>query len=185
VNVADIALGLALGLILVGGLLKGLSGLVLITAASILSLVAAGAAAFLTAQTAGIPRGGLYLLVPCAFFVTLFLGGYFLRSFATHMTRFVHRLPFASIDRLLGAAVAGGLGIVILSLLVFGALSLPVDNPVTSEVRAGEAPPILLNWSARAIGYLARPLPVFSPLAERLEAAGDALGRSQGSPEEV
>jgi hypothetical protein len=181
VNLADIVLGLALGAIVIGGLWRGLSGLVLITTATLLSLIAAGIAAFLTVGLEEVPAGWLFLLVPGAFFITLFLTGYFLRSIATHLTRFIHRLPFASIDRLLGAALAGGLGILVLSLLILGILSVPYDNPVTREVESGETTPILLSAGAETVGLLARPLPFLTPLLERLEAVSEDLVERRAS----
>lgn len=188
-NLADIVLGLSLSAIVIGGLWRGLSGLVLITTASLLSLVAAGIAAFLTVGAEDVPTGWLFLMVPGAFFVTLFLTGYFLRSIATHLTRFIHRLPFASIDRLLGAVLAGGLGILALSLLILGILSVPYDNPVTREVESGETTPILLTAGAETIGLLARPLPFLNPLLERLEAMSEDLGERRafngGSPPRI
>ena len=174
-NLADIALGLAFLLLIVAGLRQGLLGFLLMAAATLLSLVSAGAAALWVTAEPGIPRPGAALAIPAAFFVTLFVTGACFRLLARGITRRIHRLPFGAVDRLSGAALTAVAGVTFMSLAIYAVLAVPVENRVTREVKSATAAPLVLGAGAKLIGLAARPLPFLSPLAHRLAEAKEEL----------
>ncbi len=177
-NLADLVLGIILLGIVGTGLRRGLVGMALYSLATVLSLLAA-VALTLAAAAAPIPDTWLLLLVPIVFFATLGFVLAFSRSIAARATSTWLKLPFAPADRLLGAALAGCLGVLVLSLVILALLEFkgPVRR-VRDEVASGQAAPFLLAAGASELGYLAGPLPILHPLAERLAAArDDILGR--------
>lgn len=174
-NLADLGLGLAFLVLILAGARQGLVGILLLAAATLVSLVVAGVAAFWIAAEAGIPAATRLVAIPVVFFVTLWATGFLLRSLAQGVRDGAHRLPMASLDRLLGAAVAGAVGVLVLSVFVFGLVVVPFSNPVTREVKAAAASPWLLEAGARMTYALARPLPVLRPLAMRLEETSRRL----------
>jgi hypothetical protein len=185
VNLADLVLGLAFLAFILAGVRWGLAGLVLLAAAAITSFVTAGVVAIWVSSLPGIPKVLSYLALPGTFFLTLILVGAILNFVARRATGLAHRLPFSIVDRLLGAGVAAGLGVVLLSFAVLVVLELPPRNRVTDEVEAGRASLLLLRGGAGIMSTLARPLPLLAPLAVRLEAARDELGTRVTVPEGV
>lgn len=181
-NLADLALGIILLVVVVTGFRRGLVGMALYTLAALLSLVSA-AAVTLAAAAAPIPDTWLLLLVPIAFFATLGFVLAFSRSLAARVTSSWLKLPFAPADRLLGAALAGGLGVLVLSLVVLALLELKVPaRRVVAELETGQAAPLLLAAGASELRYLAGPLPILEPLAARLAAARDDILSPHPSP---
>jgi uncharacterized membrane protein required for colicin V production len=176
VNLADFTLGLAFVLLIVAGLRQGLLGFLFMAAATLLSLVSAGAAAlWVSGAGPGMPRPGLALAIPAVFFITLFVAGACFRFLARNLVRRIHRLPFGAFDRLSGAALTAVAGVTFLSLAVYAVLLVPVDNRVTREVESATSAPLVLGAGAELIGLAARPLPFLSPLADRLAQARDDL----------
>ena len=184
-NLADLVLGLAFLAFVLAGVRWGLVGLVLLAAASIVSVVAAGVVAIWVSSLPGIPRVLSYLVLPGTFFLTLILVGAVLNFVARRAAGLAHRLPFSIVDRVLGAGVAAGLGVVLLSLAVLVVLDLPPRNRVTDEVEGGRAAALLLQGGAQIMSTLARPLPLLAPIAARLEAARSGVGTRAAAPEGV
>ena len=181
-NLADLALGIILLVIVGTGLRRGLVGMALYTLAALLSLLAA-VAVTLAAAAAPIPDTWLLLLVPIAFFATLGFVLAFSRSLAARVTSSWLKLPFAPADRLLGAALAGCLGVLVLSLVVLALLELKVPaRRVAAELERGQAAPLLLAAGASELHYLAGPIPILRPLAERLTAARDEILSRRAQP---
>jgi lysylphosphatidylglycerol synthetase-like protein (DUF2156 family) len=187
VNLADLALGIILLGTVVTGLRRGLVGMALYSLASILSLLAAVALTLAAAATP-IPDTWLLVLVPIVFCTTLGFVLALSRPIAAQVTSTWLKLPFAPADRLLGAALAGGLGVLLLSLTIIVLLEFkgPLRR-VTDELAQSEAAPLILAAGARELGYLAGPIPILAPLAERLTATRqDILGqRARPTAEEL
>lgn len=174
-NLADLALGIILLGIVATGFRRGLFGMALYSLAALVSLLAA-VAVTLAAAAAPIPNAWLLLLVPVVFFVTFGLVLAFSRSLAARATSFWLKLPTAPADRLLGATLAGLLGVLVLSLIILALLELKIPaRRVAAELTAGQAAPLLLGAGASEMQVLAGPIPFLAPLAERLGAARDEI----------
>ena len=174
-NLADAGVVAVLVGLVVLGLRRGLIGQCLLLAATLASVLVAGAATYWTVGRAELeapletPLGRL--IAPVTFFVALVIAAWVLQRLAAGVTRVVHRLPFASLDRLLGALVSMTIGVIILSLLFLGLVSVPWNNPVSREVRAARTAPLLLDAGWRLAEQGSRYLAVLEPLASRFEAS--------------
>lgn len=182
-NLADLVLGIILLGVLVTGFRRGLVGMALFSLATLVSLVTA-VAVTLAAAAAPIPDAWLLLIVPIAFFATFGLVLAFSRSLAARATASWLKLPIAPADRLLGTALAGFMGVLVLSLVILAAIELPIPGRrVAAALERGQAAPLLLAAGARELHFVAGPLPFLRPLAERLAAARDGILGDRASPQ--
>ncbi len=175
-NLADAGVVVVLTSLIFVGLRRGLIGQCLLLAATLVSLLVAAVVAYLVATQADAGPGLARLAAPIAFFIALALSSWILKLLARGITRIVHKLPFATVDRLLGALVSIAVGVIIMSLLFLGLISIQRDNPVSREVRAAQSTPFLLEagrWTATAGGRYSKFL---QPLGSRFEAAVERLG---------
>jgi len=170
VNAADVGVAVILVAVVVFGLRHGLIGQILLLAATIVSALIAGLAAYLVAAEGD---GSLWgtLAAPVAFFVALSLSSLLTRWLARGLTGLMHRLPFASLDRLLGACVSVIIASIVLSILVLGVASLPFPNPVTDAVRSARSSPWLLEAGLSTSRVGSRFSDLFDPIAMRYEEA--------------
>lgn len=152
------------------GLKQGLIGQVLLLAATIASALIAGVAAYLVGADSD-ASWWARLAAPITFFAALALSSLLTRFIARAVTGLVHKLPFASFDRLLGAGVAVVIGSIVLSILVLGVASLPFDNPVTGAVKTARSTPWLLEAGRQTSHLGARFTDVFEPIAARYDEA--------------
>jgi uncharacterized membrane protein required for colicin V production len=180
VNLADAGVVIVLAGVILIGLKRGLVGQCLLLAATLISLLVAAVTAYLVATQADAGHGLARLAAPLAFFIALGLASWLLKRLALGMTRIVHSLPFASVDRLLGAAVSVAVGVIILSLLVLGLLSIPAPNPVTDEVAGARSTVWLLEIGGWAAATGARHVDLLDPLARRFAAAAARVGPPGG-----
>jgi hypothetical protein len=154
VNLVDVGVLLILGTFIWWGIRRGIVGMALLLCATIISLVVAAGAAYLVATEAEAESGLARLAAPVAFFVALALASWLLKRVAHLLTRVIHGLPFASIDRLAGAVLAVAVAVVITSLLMLGLTSIPIDNPLSSEVLEARFTPLIL-WAGGSTAEVA------------------------------
>jgi uncharacterized membrane protein required for colicin V production len=174
-NLADVVVLVVLACLTAVGLRRGLVGQVLLLAATLISLAVAVVAAYLVATEADAGHGLARLAAPLAFFLTLMVSSWLLKGLAKGITRVVHGLPFSSLDRLLGALISIAVGVVILSLLFLGLLSIDEPNPLTDAVVAARSTPWLLAAGGVAWTHGAGYIDLLAPLARRFEAATGRL----------
>ena len=168
-NVADVGVFLIfLGLAIVG-VRRGVVGMCLLALSTLASFVVATVVAYIVSDWTEGSMAGVAAAV--AFFLALALASWVLRAAAGGVTGLVHKLPFATVDRLLGALLAMAVGAAILSLAVLGITSVPIHNPVSDVVRAARTTPYLLEAGRATAAAGARHASVLDPLAARFEAA--------------
>ncbi len=175
-NLADAGVLLVLGVLVVIGLRRGLVGQCLLLVAAIASVVVAALVAYLVVAQVGPENRLVVLAAPIAFFVSFVVASWTLKLMARGITRIVHTLPFAGLDRLLGALISMAVGGIILSLLCLGLVSIPGDNPISREARLARSSPYLLTAGRWTVALGARHLAFLQPLGDQFESAVEGLG---------